>query len=178
MQEPLDHQPDWFKKDDEGNTMPIEVPTENQFILLSVLTIGLYPIWWMYKCWLYFQEKEQVRLYPVFRAIFSIVFLFGLFNRIKSLAQQNGEEVNFSPLFLFLGYIAIALTGYLPEPYFLFAFFGYLLLLPPYRTFYQALRAGKTFTVQWQNNFNQRQQALVLFGGFLWLIMIIGLFGP
>lgn len=177
MQDPLDHQPDWFDDADKQGPYSVEVPTENQFILLCVLTLGLYAIWWMYKCWRYFEEQERRRLYSALRAVFSIIFLYGLFLRIRQLSATNKVPAPYSSLALYLGYISISLAGYLPEPYFLLAMFAYLLLLPPYRTFYAALEASKQYNILWQISFNQRQQLLVFLGGLMWLLLVAGLFG-
>lgn len=67
----------------------------NQFILLSVLSLGLYNIWWMFKTWRFFLQKDQLDIQPAFRAIFSIFFLYGLFERIHNMHNNKAILKNF-----------------------------------------------------------------------------------
>jgi len=176
--EPLDDTSQW----DDGSTsrdpnaISLLVPNENQFILLCVLTLGLYAVWWMYKTWRFFDERDPVNLYPILRAVLALFFLYSLLQRIKVYALEREQAVTFQPMVQYLGYIALSLTGYLPEPYFLVALAAYLMLLPGYRTLYAAMDADPHFRIHYQEQFSQRQLGLVFIGGFFWLMMIIGLF--
>ena len=55
----------------------------NKFIFLSIISFGTYEIWWIYKAWKFFQQKEGLDIMPAARAIFSIIFLNTLFNKKK-----------------------------------------------------------------------------------------------
>lgn len=177
--QPLD---DTSRRDDgqssgDRDAITIEVPNENQFILLCVLTLGLYAVWWMYKTWRFFDEREPANLYPILRAVLALFFLYSLLQRIKVYALEREQAVLFQPLVQYLAYILLSLTGYLPEPYFLVALASYLMLLPGYRTLYAAMDAEPHFRIHYQERLSQQQLALVFVGGFFWLMMIIGLFG-
>lgn len=174
--EPIDDDQEWLSQ--KPNTQTISTPNENQFILLCVLTLGLYAVWWMYKTWRFFDEREEQNLLPVLRAILAIFFLPGLLNRILGFAQERGYEESYSPILIYLGYIVLNLTGYLPDPYFFIALTAYLLLLPPYRAFYSGLRLDTGFHLQLQETFNNRQWLLVAFGAFMWLFIIAGMLMP
>lgn len=60
-------------------TTKIEIVTLQKFVILSVISSGIYPIWWMSKTWKFFKEKDNLDVMPVPRAIFAIFFLNGLF---------------------------------------------------------------------------------------------------
>lgn len=47
---------------------------ESKFLLLSILTFGFYPIWWVYKTWGFFIQKERSDANPAIRVIFNIFF--------------------------------------------------------------------------------------------------------
>jgi len=175
--EPLDDTSQWDDEQspNDQHAISIEVPNENQFILLCVLTLGLYAVWWMYKTWRFFDEREPVNLYPILRAVLALFFLYSLFQRIRQYALDREQAVAFQPVVQYLAYIALSLTGYLPEPYFLVALAAYLMLLPGYRTLYAAMNAEPHFRIRYQEQYSQRQLALVFVGGFFWLLMIIGL---
>ena len=36
----------------------------NMFIFLSITTLGLYSVWWIYKAWRFFQQKEMIDIMP------------------------------------------------------------------------------------------------------------------
>ena len=50
----------------------------NKFITLSIISFGTYPIWWIYKAWRFYQQKEKLDIRPRARAFFSI-FLIAFF---------------------------------------------------------------------------------------------------
>ena len=174
--EPLDDNQEWLSQ--RPGAEEIHTPNENQFILLCVLTLGLYAVWWMYKTWRFFDEREGQNLLPALRAILAIFFLPGLLNRILGFAQERGYTESYSPLLLYLGYIILNLTGYLPDPYFFIALTAYLLLLPPYRAFYSALDLDPGYNLQLQDTFNNRQWLLVALGATMWLFIIAGMLMP
>ncbi|PZM07827.1 hypothetical protein DOL93_11035, partial [Acinetobacter baumannii] len=60
----------------------LKVISVNKFIFLSLISFGLYPIWWMFKAWRFFLIKDKLNIMPAARAIFYILFLYSLFNRI------------------------------------------------------------------------------------------------
>jgi hypothetical protein len=44
----------------------------NKFIFLSIISFGAYEIWWIYKAWKFYQQKENLDIMPAARALFSI----------------------------------------------------------------------------------------------------------
>ena len=38
--------------------------SENKFIFLSIISSGLYPIWWSYKAWRFYQQKQRLDIFP------------------------------------------------------------------------------------------------------------------
>ncbi|EXE34023.1 hypothetical protein J571_4043, partial [Acinetobacter baumannii 554515] len=56
----------------------LKVISVNKFIFLSLISFGLYPIWWMFKAWRFFLIKDKLNIMPAARAIFSIFFLYSL----------------------------------------------------------------------------------------------------
>ncbi|MFW6711465.1 hypothetical protein ACODTS_06135, partial [Acinetobacter pittii] len=53
----------------------LKIISVNKFIFLSLISFGLYPIWWMFKAWRFFLIKDKLNIMPAARAIFSIFFL-------------------------------------------------------------------------------------------------------
>ena len=76
----------------------------NKFIFLSIITFGIYEIWWAYKAWKFFQQKDRLDIMPATRAIFSIIFLNSLFIKTLEFAKEKGYNDNYSTTFLFIGF--------------------------------------------------------------------------
>ncbi len=47
----------------------LKVISVNKFIFLSLISFGLYPIWWMFKAWRFFLIKDKLNIMPAARAI-------------------------------------------------------------------------------------------------------------
>lgn len=159
----------------ETEATKIEIVTLQKFIILSIISFGLYPIWWMYKTWKFFKEKDNLDIMPVPRAIFAIFFLNGLFNRIQDFAGSKGYTKTFSSVGCFLGVIGFNFAGKLPEPYFLISFLSFLFFLPGVEALNHGIRNSVAFDVRETESFNARQLILLILGGIFWVLVLMGL---
>jgi hypothetical protein len=147
----------------------------NKFIVLSIITFGLYEVWWVYKAWRFFQDKEKSDTWPAMRTILSIFFLVPLFMKIIKLSKNNGYEQDYMSGLLFIGYFITCLLAYLPEPFFLIAIFSFVFLIPPFKALNFAIDYCEEFKVNEQQLFNGRQIFLLIVGGIFWALVLIGL---
>jgi hypothetical protein len=93
-------------------------------VVLSILTLGLYHIYWFYKNFEAIRKSQESGvssswgvLASLIKAIFSIFFCYGLFKKIYENARDAGVEVASStPSNLALLYIALFLAAF---PYFI-----------------------------------------------------------
>lgn len=60
-------------------TEEYNIVSTNKFILLYIVSFGLYGLWWTYKAWRVFKKKDNSDIMPAMRAFFSILFLYSLF---------------------------------------------------------------------------------------------------
>jgi len=150
--------------------------TTNQFIFLSLVTFGLYPIWWTYKSWKIFQARDSYDISPAWRTVFSIIFLYGLFERIKSFAQRTGYEKDYVSGLLFFGVIVFNLLANLPDPYFLVGLGVVLCFIPPFQALNYAIENSRDYEVDQQIGFNSRQTVLIVIGSILWFGVLLALF--
>lgn len=67
------------------------------FIILNILSLGIYQIYWFYKTWSFFKEKERLDISPIGRAIFSLVFAYTLFEKIFILTEDKVHKKGFPP---------------------------------------------------------------------------------
>jgi hypothetical protein len=148
---------------------------EKKFIILSVLTFGLYELWWIYKSWRFFKQKDMPEIQPAARALFSIFFLTSLFNRILQYAKENNYTESYNSFSLFIFFFLANLLSRLPEPYWLLSTFSFVFLLPSFKAFNYARKNSTEYNVIEQDNFNARQIVLMLFGLIFWILVIMAL---
>jgi len=74
--------------DSDNNKIEIELINVPKFILLHVLSGGLYGLWWIYKSWKFFKVKEASDIWPIPRAIFSFFFWDSYLIKFKNSQSQ------------------------------------------------------------------------------------------
>ncbi len=147
----------------------------NKFIILSIVSFGLYELWWIYKSWRFFQQKDELDIMPALRTILSIFFLIPLFIRIFDFANKKGNNLYYSVL-LFICYLSVNLLSYLPPPFWLISIFSFVFLIPPFKALNVAKQNSTDFTVSEQTSFNGRQITLIIIGILFWGLLLLGLF--
>ena len=60
-----------------------------KLILMSIVSIGLYEVYWLYKNWRFIKERDEPDILPFWRGIFGIFFCYSLFKRIKKDTETN-----------------------------------------------------------------------------------------
>lgn len=151
---------------------PQQLINLNKFIILCVLSFGLYELWWIYKAWRFFRQKEELDIMPACRALFSIFFLYALFHKIVEYASAKGYKERFSPIACFLGFFAINFLAYLPEPLGLLSVFSFAFLIPSFQALNFAKQNSTEFIVSEQTSFNGRQMLLIITGIIGWVIIL------
>ncbi len=147
----------------------------NKFVILSIVTLGLYELWWIFKSWRFFQDKEKSDIMPAVRTIFSIFYLIPLFNKILNLAKNNGYKHSYVSVFLFVGFLIVNLLVLLPTPFFLAAIVSFVFLIPPYKALNFAVDYCEGFTIIEQSAFSKRQIFLLIIGVILWILVFVGI---
>ncbi len=73
------------------------VVSNRKFWTLFLITVGMYAIYWFYKHWAMYREKNNENLWPIPRAIFSIFFAHSLAGNIDESIVQKGEKRDWNP---------------------------------------------------------------------------------
>lgn len=150
----------------------------NKFILLNLLTFNLYAIWWVYTSWRFFKEREDLEIYPVARALFSIFFLYELFNKIKYFAKSNGHEKEYSSGLLLLGILSIVIISYFPGPISFLSICSSMFYIKPFEALNYGIEASGHYHVAEQRGFDTAQIIMLVIGFLLWGGLIISLVQP
>ncbi len=171
-----------FPVNTEKNPFPYPSRVEDQstisvekFVFLSVITFGFYQLWWSYKAWRFFKQKQDLDITPPLRALFSLFFQWPLFTRIKDFSEAEGYNPGFSPFLLFIGSLFLDLFSLMPEPYFLLSILSVVFYIPPFKALNYAKTQCNEFVTIEQKSFNTRQIVLIIISSVLWLLMIVGL---
>jgi hypothetical protein len=145
----------------------------NKFVLLSILTFGLYEIWWIYKSWRYFNERQNLGINSAIRTVFSGIYLIPLMNRIKRNSKDLNINVGYSSIFLFTGYLIFEIIGAVSDEFWLVSVFSFLFLLKPYATLQKSLIKDSEENIRTKNRFNTRQKFLIVIGIICWVFFIL-----
>ena len=79
--------------------------------LLSILTFGIYEIYWFAKNWSAVKKAEQKKISPIGRGIFAVFYCHEFFKKVLQSAKQNGYNKTYSPGWLATFYISVLLIG-------------------------------------------------------------------
>ena len=79
--------------------------------ILSILTLGIYEIFWFYKNWEAIKKAEQQKISPLGRAIFTVFYCHGFFKKVLQSAKKHGYGDSYSPGILATVYIILLLVG-------------------------------------------------------------------
>lgn len=143
------------------------------FILLSLATLGLYAVWWQYKCWKYFKEREGSDTIPVARAIFFLFFGIELFSRIAIYCKEYNHRVSYQPVAIWAMCVVLNLVSCLPVPYMWVSLLGFVPFLLPVREFNFYFTGNKNGYIE--DKLNDRQILLLVLGGIFWLLIMASL---
>jgi hypothetical protein len=157
------------------NTEEVEVTSFQKFLLLAIASFGLYQIYWMYRTWRFFKEKDNLDVMPVWRAIFGIFFISSLFENIKNFARRNGSSKDYSSAGLAVGFFFANLLGRLPEPYWILSLVSILCFMSPLQAFEEAIENSPAHTPT-KSGIGGGEIVVLVLGASLWALILVGLF--
>ncbi|MDD3940310.1 MAG: zinc-ribbon domain-containing protein [Candidatus Pacebacteria bacterium] len=101
------------KTNDEKPSVNVEylAISPKRLALFSVLTFGIYEIYWFYKNWEAVKKAEGQNISPFWRAIFAVFFCHSLFKKVLESAKAHDYKESYSPGWLTAAYIALIFIG-------------------------------------------------------------------
>lgn len=97
-----------------------------RFAICSLVTGGLYEMWWMLQNWHYIRQRDQSSIWPFFRMLFAPIWIFFLARDIEHNTRGNTHRV----WTLTVLYLATKFCAPLPEPWWVLTYFTFVPLLP------------------------------------------------
>lgn len=95
----------------ESSTIEYFAISPKRLVLFSIITFGVYEIYWFYKNWEAVKKFEGEKIYPFWRAIFAVFFCYSLFKKVLESAKSNAYEDSYSPGWLATVYILLLIIG-------------------------------------------------------------------
>ncbi len=147
----------------------------NKFIFLSIISFGAYELWWIYKAWRFFMQKDKLDIMPAVRTIFSLFFLNSLFDMILNFAKRTGYKARYSSTTLVILFFITNFLSKLPDPFWLIAVFSFVFIIPPFKALNFAKQNATNIIVDEETSFSGRQIALIIVGAIFWVLVVVGM---
>jgi hypothetical protein len=163
--------------------------SEGKLITLYLLSFGFYGMYWFYKNWQILAPEMGKKIYPFWRAVFSIFFVHSLFKRIEHKASHLEHRHRYNSLALSVIFILCTLLSQLLDPssvpsdgwqnagqylvavsLLLFAASAY----PLVKVQSTVNRLNNDILGYLNNRYTGWNYLLISVGGFLWAIIILG----
>lgn len=157
-----------------SNAQPV-----SNFVLLTILSFGLYEIYWFYRNWKHFKLHKNLNISPGWRTVGLFVPIYGWlliyrqFRDIRDYAKQAGIDKTYSPELIFFSYFLILVVVGCSSP-----------LLSPLSVV-PLVFVQNTLNLYWRKeqpwlkerkNFSVGEWVLIVVGGILWILGLIGTF--
>ena len=147
-----------------------------KFALFSIASLGLYELYWSYKSWKFFKERDSLDVSPFWRTFFLPIFLLPLFNKYSDLLKGEGYQIGFPVPLLAFFWFGMNLMSRLENPIWLISFLSFLAFIP----------VLSTTNAYWEKKFpglpekplTWWQIVLLIAGTILVFLTIVGTFIP
>ena len=112
----------------ENSPTPFFAVSTTKLFVMSICTLTFYQLYWFYKNWCLIKMRELSDIWPVPRAIFSILFCYSCFARIRD--YKASGQPGFSAGAVATCWIVISMLHRLPDPYWLLSLLAPVCLIP------------------------------------------------
>ena len=148
-----------------------------KLVLMSIGTLGLYEVWWFYKNWSRIKHREQSDISPAWRAVFTPIWAYACFARIRTSAKSLNIPVVLPAGPLTLGWFITLNLWRLPDPYWLVCYLTPIWLIPVQIS---ANRINSIVAPEHlkEDAVNRFEIAMVSVGALLLVLTIIGMASP
>ena len=130
-----------------------------KFVVLSLLTFGIYDIYWFYKNWHYVRERDDSSIWPVWRALFGPLWCYFLIRDVRTNHAEKSESLIAFGALLAIAYLLLIATRGLPDPFWVSSFLAFVVLFPIVLAIKRV--NGPTATYQRNSRFRVRHFVLV-----------------
>lgn len=168
---------------------PFYVVSTTKVLVLSIVTFGLYTLYWFWRHWKLHKIDRTLDIWPVPRAVFSVFFAHALNREIDHRITRNGERHRWSPgawaTLYVVAVIASRIANRLPETVVsveVAVLSSMAAVFAITASLFHAQRAANIACGDPQalsnNRFTAANWVWIVLGGLFWLLMGAGLMLP
>lgn len=156
-----------------SNAQPI-----SRLVILTVLTFGLYEIYWFYRNWKHLKDYHKLDINPVLRTIglfvpvLGLVLIYDQLKDIKYYSQAAGIEESFSPGMILLLIIIFNIFSSLPKPYWMLSFLSVLPLIVVQRVL-NSYWEKEQYGMPVRSKFSGGEKAILIIGVILFILGLL-----
>lgn len=166
-----------------SETLPFYIVSKRKFLLLTILTFGSYFLYWFYAHWKYQQATHNENIWPVARGIFSVFFVYSLYQRITDELENRQVTYRWSYGVLAWVYIIFSIIGSILDQFdyqsdiSILTLFSLLTLIPTAWSVLQAQKAANMACADPDGTQNNRLTWVnwiwIGIGSIIWVGMLI-----
>jgi hypothetical protein len=154
---------------------PVDLPyfevSIRKFVVMSIVTWGIYPLYWAYEQWVRIANRNREGLSPIWRTIFSPLWNFSLFRRIKEEAIRRGVPVHWDATMLAVIYFLFGPLWRLPDPWWVVSLLTFAPILPVVQ---QVIRVHDTVSpTRDRNDRFSGTNVIGIFVGTTFLVLVV-----
>jgi len=160
-----------------GGDLPFYCVSATKLSILSLVTFGLYGIFWFYKNWMLVKTRAGRDIRPFWRAMFSPFCCYSFARTVNSTADSVNMTERTRPAAIAAIYMALITLVRLPDPYWLISLFSFVPLIPitlQIRRIHETIRPGFESAIGWSG----WSYATLTVGATLTALVVFGMFGP
>jgi hypothetical protein len=152
---------------------PYEPVSPRKFLWMSLLTLSLYDVYWIYRNWQRIGARTGENFSPFWRAFLAPFTVFGLFGRIRRHAAEQGIAVTWNANVLAIAYLLLSFVWLVPSPWVLLSFAGFVPFLPVAATT-REINARSATSEPPNDRFSSGNVVGIVVGGLV-LVLLVGL---
>ena len=142
--------------------------------VMSIATFGLYNLYWFFANWRRVRDREP-NVSPFWRTIFSFVYCYALFKRVRDFYQVPSGTLEAGVLAL--GFVTLSGTWRLPDPYWLISLLAFLPLLPV-QAHVNRINTAVALDQDRNDHFTAANWVVIVIGSLLLVLGLLGAFLP
>jgi hypothetical protein len=148
-----------------------------KFVVMSIVTFGMYPIYWSFKNWQRIRDGSREDLSPFWRAFWAPLWGFALFERIHEAAERKRLSVGWSAGWMGFFYLLLSVLWRLPDPWWLVSLLAFVPMIPVVGTI-QKLHATEPAAEGQNGSYSGVNIAMIVLGTVFLVLALIGTFMP
>lgn len=147
--------------------------SNTKLVMLSVLTFGLYEVYWSYKQWQFVKKEKDLKVTPWARGLFCTLYAYSLFKHIFGLAKEAGDKSSPSAGWLAIAYFILVSMSRLSGWGWIISF-GSVLTLIPAQNRINLLWSKKHPDETTVTSFSWKEVIVMIIGSIILLLTLLG----